>query len=122
MYNSPSHPTLPILTTLCVCVCGFCIDVHCLGGSIRQVQAGHADQEAPLACDGPDTFEMETFQFLYTLPAHGFPKVSGFLTHLDVFKNHKILKKVKKALKQCFWTEVWQVGHASSAVYTQHMH
>ena len=53
---------------------------------------------------------------------HDFPKVTGVLTHLDVFKNQKILKKIKKALKQCFWTEVWQVGPASSAVYTQHIH
>ena len=67
-------------------------------------------------------FEMETFEFLNILQAHGFPKVTGDLTHLDVFKNQKILKKVKKALKQCFWTEVWQVGHASSALYTQHIH
>ena len=53
---------------------------------------------------------------------HDFPKVTGDLTYRDVFKNQKILKKVKKALKQCFWTEVWQVGPASSAVYTQHIH
>ena len=52
---------------------------------------------------------METFEFLNILQAHGFPKVMGILTHLDVFKNQKTLKKIKKALKQRFWTEVQQV-------------
>ena len=75
-----------------------------------------------LLIDASFGFEMETFEFLNIIQAHGFPKVTGVLTHCDVFKNQKILKKVKKALKQHFWTEVWQVGHASSAVYTQHMH
>ena len=41
--------------------------------------------------------------FLNILQAHDFPKVTGDLTHRDVFKNqkilNKILKKVKKALK-----------------------
>lgn len=55
---------------------------------------------------------METFEFLNILQAHGFPKVMGVLTHLDVFKNQKALKKIKKALKQRFWTEVQQVGCA----------
>ena len=44
-------------------------------------------------------FEMGTFEFLNILQAQDFPKVTGVLTHLDVFKNQKILKKVKKALK-----------------------
>ena len=55
---------------------------------------------------------METFEFLNILQAHGFPKVMGVLTHLDTFKNQKALKKIKKALKQRFWTEVQQVGCA----------
>ena len=65
---------------------------------------------------------METFEFLNILQAHDFPKVTGVPTHRDVFKNQKILKKIKKALKQRFLTEVWQVGPASSAVHTQHIH
>ena len=44
-------------------------------------------------------FEMETFEFLNILQAHGFPKVTDDLTHRDVFKNQKILKRMKKALK-----------------------
>ena len=32
--------------------------------------------------------------------SHGFPKIMGVLTHLDVFKNNKKLKKRKKTLKQ----------------------
>lgn len=37
----------------------------------------------------------------------GFPKVMGVLTHLDSYKDPKQLKKTKKALKQRFWTEVY---------------
>jgi len=37
----------------------------------------------------------------------GFPKVMGVLTHLDGFTDPKKLKKTKKALKQRFWTEVY---------------
>ena len=55
-------------------------------------------------------FEMETFEFLNILQAHGFPKVMGVLTHLDIFKKMKTVKKVKKSLKQRFWTEVQQVS------------
>ena len=53
---------------------------------------------------------------------HGFPKVTGVPTLLDVLKNQRILDKIKKSLKQRFWAKVWQVGHAPSAVYTQHIH
>jgi hypothetical protein len=41
------------------------------------------------------------------LQVAGFPKVMGVLTHLDTFKDPKQLKKAKKALKQRFWTEVY---------------
>ena len=61
-------------------------------------------------------FEMETFEFLNFLQAHGYPKVMGVLTHLDMFKNQKALKKIKKALKQRFWTEVQQVGCACNNI------
>ena len=72
-----------------------------------------------LLVDASFGFEMETFEFLNILQAHGFPKVMGVLTHLDTFKNQKALKKIKKALKQRFWTEVQQVGCAyNNILYT----
>ena len=40
---------------------------------------------------------------------HGFPKIIGVLTHLDLLKDNKSLKKTKKKLKTRFWTEVYQV-------------
>lgn len=55
-------------------------------------------------------FEMETFEFLNILQVHGFPKVMGVLTHLDVLTSAKTLRKTKKRLKQRFWTEIYQVG------------
>lgn len=35
------------------------------------------------------------------------PRVLGVLTHLDLLKNNKQLKKTKKTLKHRFWTEVY---------------
>ena len=55
-------------------------------------------------------FQMETFEFLNMLQAHGFPKIIGILTHLDTFRNQqgKHIKNTKKTLKQRFWTEIYQ--------------
>ena len=52
---------------------------------------------------------MEIFEFLNVCQVHGFPKIMGVLTHLDLLKNNKALKKTKKKLKSRFWTEVYQV-------------
>ncbi len=53
-------------------------------------------------------FEMETFEFLNICQIHGFPRIMGVLTHMDMFKNSKQLKKTKKRLKHRFWTEIYQ--------------
>jgi len=52
-----------------------------------------------LMIDGSFGFEMETFEFLNILQAHGFPKILGVLTHLDSFRDGKTLKKTKKRMK-----------------------
>ena len=39
---------------------------------------------------------------------HGFPKIMGVLTHLDLFRDSKAMQKTKKRLKQRFWTDVYQ--------------
>lgn len=49
----------------------------------------------------------ETFEFLNILQAHGFPKVIGVLTHLDLIKKAATLRATKKALKKRFWTEIY---------------
>ena len=54
-------------------------------------------------------FEMEIFEFLNICQVHGFPKIMGVLTHLDMFRNTKQLRTTKKRLKHRFWTEVYQV-------------
>ncbi|CDH50760.1 gtp binding protein [Lichtheimia corymbifera JMRC:FSU:9682] len=61
-----------------------------------------------LMIDASFGFEMETFEFLNILQAHGFPKVMGVLTHLDKFRNNKKLRATKKRLKHRFWTEIYQ--------------
>jgi ribosome biogenesis protein BMS1 len=50
----------------------------------------------------------ETFEFLNLLQVHGFPKVLGVLTHLDLFKQRKSLTKTKRRIKHRFWTEIYQ--------------
>jgi ribosome biogenesis protein BMS1 len=45
---------------------------------------------------------------LNILQAHGFPKVIGVLTHLDLIKKAATLRATKKALKKRFWTEIYQ--------------
>ncbi|KAI0050270.1 DUF663-domain-containing protein [Auriscalpium vulgare] len=61
-----------------------------------------------LMIDGSFGFEMETFEFLNVLQSHGFPKVIGVLTHLDLIKKAATLRATKKALKKRFWTEIYQ--------------
>lgn len=50
----------------------------------------------------------ETFEFLNILQAHGFPKVIGVLTHLDLIKKTATLRAQKKTLKTRFWKEIYQ--------------
>lgn len=50
----------------------------------------------------------ETFKFLNILQAHGFPKVIGILTHLNLIKKAATLHATKKTLKKHFWTEIYQ--------------
>lgn len=52
-------------------------------------------------------FEMETFEFLNILQVHGFPKVYGVFTHLDLFKTSKNLQRTRKLLKHRFWTDIY---------------
>ncbi|KAK6645270.1 hypothetical protein RUM43_001546 [Polyplax serrata] len=60
-----------------------------------------------LLVDASFGFEMEIFEFLNICQIHGMPKILGVLTHLDLLKNNKQLKKTKKTLKHRFWTEVY---------------
>lgn len=49
-----------------------------------------------LLCDASFGFEMEIFEFLNICQVHGMPKIMGVLTHLDMIKNAKTLKRQKK--------------------------
>ena len=62
-----------------------------------------------LMIDASFGFEMETFEFLNICQVHGFPRIMGVLTHMDLLTNSKQLKKIKKRLKHRFWTEIYQV-------------
>lgn len=46
------------------------------------------------------------FEFLNIVKTHGFPRVMGVLTHLDRFRKQSQVQKIKKKIKQRFWTEV----------------
>lgn len=60
-----------------------------------------------LLIDASFGFEMEIFEFLNICQVHGMPRIMGVLTHLDLIKNGRQMKKIKKALKHRFWTEVY---------------
>jgi ribosome biogenesis protein BMS1 len=60
-----------------------------------------------LLIDASFGFEMEIFEFLNICQVHGMPRIMGVLTHLDIIKNAKQMRKIKKTLKQRFWTEVY---------------
>lgn len=60
-----------------------------------------------LMVDASFGFEMETFEFLNICQSHGFPRIMGVLSHLDVITNPKKLKNTKKQLKHRFWTEIY---------------
>lgn len=61
-----------------------------------------------LLVDASYGFEMDTFEFLNICQVHGFPRIMGVLTHLDLIKSAKNLKRTKKILKHRFWTEIYQ--------------
>lgn len=61
-----------------------------------------------LVIDGNFGFEMETMEFLNILAPHGFPRILGVTTHLDLFKSVSTMRASKKALKHRFWTEVYK--------------
>lgn len=60
-----------------------------------------------LLTDASFGFEMEIFEFLNICQVHGMPRIMGVLTHLDMIKNAKQMRKTKKTLKHRFWTEVY---------------
>lgn len=61
-----------------------------------------------LMVDASYGFEMETFEFLNICQVHGFPRIMGVLSHLDMIKNAKTLRHTKKQMKHRFWTEIYQ--------------
>lgn len=61
-----------------------------------------------LMIDGNFGFEMETMEFLNVLAPHGFPRILGIATHLDLFKSPSTLRASKKRLKHRLWTEVYK--------------
>lgn len=62
---------------------------------------------ALILIDASIGFEMESFEFLSLLQNHGMPNVMGVLTHLDYFRENKMLRKTKKRMKKRFWKEVY---------------
>ncbi|EIN12353.1 GTP binding protein [Punctularia strigosozonata HHB-11173 SS5] len=82
--------------------------IECNNDLNSMIDIGKVADLVLLMIDGSFGFEMETFEFLNILQSHGFPKVIGILTHLDLIKKSAILKATKKALKKRFWTEIYQ--------------
>ncbi|KAL7424733.1 Glycoside hydrolase 2 (Mannanase, beta-galactosidase) [Cryptotrichosporon argae] len=82
--------------------------IECGNDLNSMIDCGKVVDLVLLMIDGSFGFEMETFEFLNILQSHGFPKVIGLLTHLDLIKKQSTLKDTKKRLKHRFWTEIYQ--------------
>ncbi|KAF6741440.1 GTP binding protein [Ephemerocybe angulata] len=82
--------------------------IECNNDLNSMIDIGKVADLVLLMIDGSYGFEMETFEFLNILQSHGFPKVIGILSHLDLIKKAATLKDTKKALKKRFWTEIYQ--------------
>ncbi|KAG6853292.1 hypothetical protein C0991_005464 [Blastosporella zonata] len=87
--------------------------IECNNDLNSMIDIGKIADLVLLMIDGSFGFEMETFEFLNILQAHGFPKVIGVLTHLDLIKKAATLRDTKKALKKRFWTEI----HAGAKLF-----
>lgn len=82
--------------------------IECKNDINSMIDIGKVADLVLLMIDGSFGFEMETMEFLNILQAHGFPKVIGVLTHLDLIKKSATLRATKKRLKNRFWTEIYQ--------------
>ncbi|WFD06512.1 Glycoside hydrolase 2 (Mannanase, beta-galactosidase) [Malassezia vespertilionis] len=82
--------------------------IECNNDLNSMIDVGKVADLVLLMIDGSFGFEMETMEFLNVLQAHGFPKVLGVLTYLDLIKKARTLRATKKRLKHRFWTEIYQ--------------
>lgn len=82
--------------------------IECNNDINSMIDIGKVADLVLLMIDGSFGFEMETMEFLNILQCHGFPKIIGVLTHLDLIKKSATLRATKKRLKQRFWTEIYQ--------------
>ncbi|KAB5589317.1 Ribosome biogenesis protein bms1 [Ceratobasidium theobromae] len=82
--------------------------IECNNDLNSMIDIGKIADLVLLMIDGSFGFEMETFEFLNILQAHGFPKVIGVLTHLDLIKKLSTQRETKKQLKKRFWAEIYQ--------------
>ncbi|KAF9220471.1 DUF663-domain-containing protein [Gyrodon lividus] len=82
--------------------------IECNNDLNSMIDIGKVADLVLLMIDASYGFEMESFEFLNILQSHGFPKVIGVLSHLDLIKKQSTLKSTKKALKKRFWTEIYQ--------------
>ncbi|XP_065182848.1 ribosome biogenesis protein BMS1 homolog [Sycon ciliatum] len=82
--------------------------VECNNDIMSMIDIAKVADLVLLLIDASFGFEMEVFEFLNICQVHGFPRIMGVLTHLDLFKQAKTVRKTKKHLKHRFWTEIYQ--------------
>ncbi|KAK9374198.1 uncharacterized protein V1513DRAFT_416388 [Lipomyces chichibuensis] len=82
--------------------------IECANDMNSMIDIGKIADLVLLMIDGNFGFEMETMEFLNILAPHGFPRILGVATHLDLFKSPATLRASKKRLKHRLWTEVYK--------------
>ncbi|MCO5554379.1 hypothetical protein L7F22_007909 [Adiantum nelumboides] len=69
--------------------------MECNNDINSMIDVGKVADLVLLMIDGSFGFEMETMEFLNILQSHGFPKIIGVLTHLDLIKKSATLRATK---------------------------
>ncbi|KAH3757956.1 ribosome biogenesis protein BMS1 [Pelomyxa schiedti] len=82
--------------------------VECPNDLNAMIDVGKVADVVLLMIDAFYGFEMETFEFLNVLQVHGFPKIIGVLSHLDMFRQQKQMRQAKRKLKHRFWAEIYK--------------
>ncbi|EZG59485.1 putative preribosomal protein RNA [Gregarina niphandrodes] len=88
--------------------------VECDSSMASMIDMAKVADLAIVMIDSRKGIELDSFEFVNLMQNHGMPKVIGVLTHLDHFAEKgdrfvdtKSLRKLKKRLKNRFWSELY---------------
>ncbi|TIB12854.1 hypothetical protein E3P93_02169 [Wallemia ichthyophaga] len=81
--------------------------VECPNDISSMIDIGKVADLVLMLIDCTSGFEMESMEMFSIMRQHGFPKIMGILSHVDLIKKQAHLRAQKKRLKHRFWTETY---------------